>query len=413
MAKETFTYEILAIDQSGTSEITTVKSMTMGLSYSEKLWKKPTAKTSSIEDKGLGITLQVTKAGEVDDETEAAFLLKAKSSNIDKADEFRENLLHHLKDKLGFTNIRVLKDSVSEQIAKNIYLNVTEAESALRSTLSKQFLQLHGLNWWDAVAGKKLATEVAKRKNSDNSLAAYLDNDIMFTSFEELLNLAEKAALNNTINQQLKELEAIKTAVSFNNVFGQEDQQKVEKLTKSLISALEKLDGSPAKAATKKATAKKATPKKTTAKAKPAAKKATPKPAPQPKVEKAPEPAIEAPIPVQKEEAAAPVAEAIPESPKPEPKPEPTPPKREEPDLSDDAFMMITENKLLEELQALESVQSGEINIKSFVKEVLARKGYMSGPAYGLAESMKEKGLVNIYETKDDKGFMIKVIKSN
>lgn len=416
MSKETYLYELLVIDQSGTSEITTVKSMVMGLSYSEKLWKKPQVKTTTIDDKGLGISLHVYKAGDVEDDTEAAFILKAKSTSLEKADEFRENLLHHIKDKLAFTNIRVLKDSVSEHIARNIHMTVIEAESALRSGLSQLFLKEHGLNWWETVASKKLKADVDNRKDSKSTLGAFIDNDMMFTSFDDLLELSKKASIDSVLQTKLDALAQVKHKISFNNVFAASDLTAVEKLTKSILTLIEKLDAPTKKAAAKPAA--KAAPKKVTKK--PEAKTAAPKETPQPVAQKPvskPRPAVK-PVAEKKPEPAptpTPVMEAKPESqvatvaeaPKPEPK------KVEAPSYNDDAFMMITENKLLEELEALEAVQSGEISIKSFVKEVLARKGYMSGPAYGLAESMKDKGLVNIYETKDDKGFTVKVIKSN
>lgn len=450
--KETYSFEILIIDQSGKSEITNTNSLVMGLSYSEKLWNKPqvknTSKSGSIEDKYLGVQVSVNKAA-IPDETNSAFYLTVNCNNIDKGEAFREDLLNHIKEKLGFTNIRLVSDGISEKVSSGIAALILNAENAMRSFLSKYFINDSGLDWWESKAPQHVRDKVNQRK--EKVFSDLIDSDIILTDFYDLTDIIRDILPEEDLKSKWEEVVQTREKIQHHNIYRSSDLEKAEKIINNLLSLLSKKEG---KIATGKPKASKNTRK---------AKKAetgTREPSPlgmqssspvpsghkktnriseekkkeeaslvdknvaikeekseppkevngqaekkqEPEVRKAQEPKpVVQPEPEatiekeeKKEEAPAPVQE--------EKKPAPAP--------SSNGFSMISETDMLSELKTYESNAAGFVDLKKFVSEVLQPKGYAAGPAFSLARVMEGKGMVQIYDTKDDKGFPVKAIKT-
>ena len=138
--KKSFLFELLIADKESNSEVTTVKSLNMGLSYSESLWKDAQitndGQDAYIEDKSLGITLQARKV-EMD---VPAFLLQVKGKDLQTVERFRKPVVTHIKSKLGFTSIKVVKDGVSTALGQQMYPIIKEVEKLLKGKANQDIV---------------------------------------------------------------------------------------------------------------------------------------------------------------------------------------------------------------------------------------------------------------------------------
>ena len=395
--KEIYSYEILIVDESGKAEITCEKSLLMAISYSDKLWNNAVLKPSSIEDKSLEIVLQSQKISSND---ENAFIITLTSGSFDKIETFRIQLLTHLKKKLGFTTIKVLSDGISSKIALEIYPLIAEAENALRVFIAKYHLKNTGIQWWKSVASSATIKKINSRNKGQTTLSQLVDMDISLADFEDLTELSNTCISDANFKSKWSELSSIRDQVLQNDFLTNKDfsstkktvnellkflsqnEQKVNSLKTSTVKSTRTKKTEPKKSILKKAInkTKKATPKKT--------QDIQPEPS---KLEKVTEAVVEEIDNKSEVE----VAETTPQE-----KPK-----------TNDSFKMITEEDLLKELRLAESSSTSFIDLKAFVNDVLVPKGYASGPTFSLARMMSGKGLVDIYDTKDETGMPIKAVK--
>ncbi len=425
--KESFNFEILIVDENGSAEISTAKSMAMGLCYSDKLWKKSdiktTSKSATIQDKSLGITVTVNEISPSDSE-EVAFTLLVSGSAIEKVEAFREDLFAHINHKLGFETIRIISDEISANLSLAIYPLIKESENALRKYLAKYFVLSDGISWWEHIAPASLVSTVKKRSEEIALFGSGVETDITLTNFDELTDLVEKSDLSATFINSWKQLGEIKLKVEHNSIFDLEDFNSANNLSKLICNELlksESLLGKQKSSVTKTkvsaAKKEKPAPVKAQTKAKPAP-KAEVKPAvPKEEIE-VEAPKVEAPKVEEKKPAPAPVKEAPKvveekkEEPVPTPAPAPVAEKKEESKKTSGDFQFITEDELVAELKQAET-GAKFVDLKMFVTETLADKGYAFGPAYSLAKTLDAKGVVKIYDTTNESGFTVKAISTN
>ena len=95
MGKEKYSYELLIIDDSGKSEITTEKRLLRAISYSGKLWgDDPIISDNQIIDDKTKITLEVKSAdlhGSLSElEYSSVFFVFVTSSNFETLEKFRK-----------------------------------------------------------------------------------------------------------------------------------------------------------------------------------------------------------------------------------------------------------------------------------------------------------------------------------
>lgn len=215
MENKQFSYELLVIDNSGKSEITTEKSLLQGLAYSEKLWNDPIVDKNEIKDASLSIVLKVTRVdmeGSLNDyDMQSAFFINIRGCQFDKLEEFRKKILIHLR-KLGFSNTRILKDDISTSLSVEIYPYINKIENLLRSFLVKFFIQKVGLNWWDVTAPNLLKDKIKGRKNNEKNFSPYSDTDVSLSDFDDLGELIYKQS--SGFNSQEKILEKIMNTTS-------------------------------------------------------------------------------------------------------------------------------------------------------------------------------------------------------
>ncbi len=396
--KEIYSYEILIVDESGKAEITCEKSLLMAISYSDKLWNNAVLKPSSIEDKSLEIVLQSQKISSSD---ENAFIITLKSGSFDKIENFRLQLLSHLKNKLGFSTIKVLSDGISSKIALEIYPLIAEAENALRVFIAKYHLKNTGIQWWKSVASSATIKKINSRNKSQTPLSQLVDMDISLADFEDLTELSSTCISDSNFKSKWSELSSIRDQVLHNDFLTNKDFTATKKTVNELLKFLSQNEQkvNSLKTSTVKSTGtKKAEPKKSILKK--AINKTTKKATPKKTQEIQPEPS-------KLEKVTEAVVEEIDNKPKVEVA-ETTP---QEKPKTNDSFKMITEEDLLKELRLAESSSNSFIDLKAFVNDVLVPKGYASGPTFSLARMMSGKGLVDIYDTKDETGMPIKAVK--
>lgn len=428
MDNKTYTYEILAIDKSGSSDITTDQSLIRGLSYSEMLWENPKIDGSCpipfIQDDTLEIKLKVQKVDTSkalsDYLIESAFMINVKSKNYKNLEAFRKSILIHLRKKLGFTNIRILTDDISTQLSLDIYPLVNQVENLLRRYLVKFFIQKVGLSWWEVTAPKSVIDKVKMRGNNEKVFSNLVDTDVTLIDFDDLGELIYKqtsgfnrperiiekvmntnsteelenlkielqgnytkyfktAFQDNQFEKKWKQLFEVRNKVAHNNLFIRDDynltKQLCEDLSKIIWDAETKIDEFSFSVEEKEALRN-------------------------------------ASIELMQEEAF----------------------EKEDRDLNDfgikvlgkidlpdnnrdtNPFDIITEEKLLEELNFAEKTLKRNnfkyVGLKSFVTKLLGNKGYSFGPTYSLINILNDKGIVEIYDFEDDDGFIVKAVRT-
>ncbi len=193
---QNFEYELLVIDETGKSEITTEKQLLQALSYSGKLWEDSNIQHDQIVDDKSKINLKVKSADLTGSLTEieysSVFFIIVKGSSFDALEKFRKNLLIHLR-KLGFQHTRILKDDISTSLALELYPLLNKVENCLRSFLVKFFIQKIGLNWWELTAPKTVQEKVKlRRSGNEPQFSEYIDCDVTFCDFDDLGELIYK-----------------------------------------------------------------------------------------------------------------------------------------------------------------------------------------------------------------------------
>lgn len=424
VTQQNFVYEILILDRSGKAEITTVKSLSKALGYSEKLWEDADIKENnheaSIEDKVLGISLHIKKI-QGSESQETVFLLIVKSTNFEKIEPFRLKLLIHVVYKLGFVSATVVSDNVSEKISSNIYPLIKEAENAVRKKLNKTYTQQNGFNWMESVASKETLAKVNQRKNTTNAFGEFVAIQSTLTDFEDLSLLLQKSSLyNNNVKSLWESLAQLRDKVLTSVPLVKEDYNTALKIAKELIAlfADDKSAESVSVGASfmdTQAPVKEAPIKKEET---PSEVKKSAIPVPEEKkpvvnliyedqpTKKEPElvstgvGATEKVVENHVQKASAPVKEDVQVL------------EERKPTKTADDF--ITESVFLAELKKAEKVETGPfVNLKTFVTQQLGNLGYASGPAYTLSRALGETGKVVVYDVKDSIGLIVKAIKSN
>lgn len=251
---ENYIFELLAIDKDGAASITREDSLVRALLFSEDLWIEAKEEkidgVSRIYDKeqGVEVKYQIIDATSILNESiSSAFTIKIKCDDFNVLEAFRNDFLVHLKSKLKFSNIRILKDDITSSFSVKLFPLINKLENLLRSFIIKFNTQKVGLDWWNATAPKHLIDKVNNRKKFDKTLNTYIDLDIDLIDFEDLGELIYKSASNvsneNILSKILEintieELDSLKKELQKSDVRGFKDifiENNFEKNWKRLI----------------------------------------------------------------------------------------------------------------------------------------------------------------------------------
>ena len=186
-------FEILCLDSIEAVKSRTVKTLLYALMSNDTLFEKPKMDESKgeIRDDKKKIQLHITQFATDKMLTGArysvAFTICVKSSDIAVLDIFRIQLVDWIKS-IGFSNIRILLDEVSQNIAVGLYPKLYALENKVRTFIINFFLKNLGTNWTRlAMSGDNL-TKIKNRKNNDRIFVSTnrVDSDVSLIDFDEL-----------------------------------------------------------------------------------------------------------------------------------------------------------------------------------------------------------------------------------
>ena len=213
-----YSFELLCLDVAG---IASEQSLAPALSFGP-MWDdaEPVIRTMKgtirIEDPNSGVFVSVFSIDTsfmLTDYQEAAFVIAAESRDFAALEKFRLPLLEHIRGKLEFSHVRILADTVSTEVANQLYPQINRVESRLRRYLSKFFIQRVGLNWWKLSATRLMNEKVkTRREQLTDKMSSLVEMDVNLVDFDDLGELIYKqtTGFNNTEAMVSKVLE-IKT----------------------------------------------------------------------------------------------------------------------------------------------------------------------------------------------------------
>jgi len=414
-----YIFELLIIDKSGKSEIQSTKSLLHGLLSTEKIWndakEKKEKDSTVIKDGELTVRIKpIDTSSTLYDLIESAFLIKVVSNNLEKIEQFRYPLILHLRKRLAFEHIRILTDDVSTELSNKIYPLINELENLLRRYIAKFFTQKIGTDWWSKSVPDKVINKTKMRKENETVFSSIVESDLTLIDFDDLgeiiykhklgfnkpENLSEKllsidsldgleklkSELDSNYNRFFKQhfkdysfdkkwkiLFKIRNKVAHNNLFVKNDLDEATNLYNEIKEIINKAES---------------------------------------KID-------EFKFSIEEQEA---IRNAVTTN------LDATINSLEQPkvigkiDLPEDEeysqFDIIDEKTFLDELKKAEKSLSRHyhltyVGLKSFVTKILGEKGYSYGPTYALANILRDKGIVEIYDVEDKYSiYPVKAIKT-
>ena len=210
-----YSFELLCLDVQG---IGSEQGLARALSFGP-MWEDadPTIRTTKgtyrIEDSSSGVVVNVFSIDTsfmLTDYQEAAFVISAESRDFAALEKFRLPLLEHIRGKLAFSHVRILADTVSTEVANQLYPQINRVESRLRRYLTKFFIQRVGLNWWKLSATRLMTEKVkTRREQLTDKMSSLVEMDVNLVDFDDLGELIYKqtTGFNNTEAMVAKVLE--------------------------------------------------------------------------------------------------------------------------------------------------------------------------------------------------------------
>ena len=223
-----YAFELLCLDVPG---ISSENGLARALSFGP-MWEdadpviRVTKSGHRIEQPEMGVQVNVYSVDTsfmLTDYQEAAFVIAAESTNFAALEKFRLPLLEHLRGKLEFSHVRILADTVSTEVANQLYPQINRVESRLRRYLSKFFIQRVGLNWWTLSATRLMSEKVkSRREQLTDKMSSLVEMDVNLVDFDDLGELIYKqtTGFNNTEAMVSKVLE-IKTYAELKELQGE------------------------------------------------------------------------------------------------------------------------------------------------------------------------------------------------
>ena len=223
-----YAFELLCLDAPGiSSEAKLARALSFGPMWDDADPVIKTAKgTLRIEEPTAGISVSVYPVDTsfmLTDYQESAFVIAAESKGFEVLEKFRLPLLEHIRGKLEFSHVRILDDTVSTEVANQLYPKINRVESRLRRYLSKFFIQRVGLNWWKLSATRLMSEKVKTRRDQlTDKLSKLVEMDVNLVDFDDLGELIYKqtTGFNNTEAMVAKVLE-IKTYAELKELQGE------------------------------------------------------------------------------------------------------------------------------------------------------------------------------------------------
>lgn len=130
-------------------------------------------------------------------------MIKVKSKNFEKIENFRFPLIVHLRKRLAFEHIRVLTDDISTEISNKIYPLINELENLLRRYIAKFFTQKIGIDWWEKAVPDKVIEKTKLRTGNEAVFSNLIQTDLTLIDFDDLGEIIYKHKLGFNRPQNL------------------------------------------------------------------------------------------------------------------------------------------------------------------------------------------------------------------
>ena len=199
-----YKYELLVIDTDGKSQIKTLRAISYAISGSDSIWSHPKIEEKpnivSIVDANLKVIIKkIENAESFTDLIEAVFLIEIYSSDYGVLEKIRYPFVLWLK-KLGFSNIRVLTDDISTEIARKIYPIINNVENSLRRYIALFFTLKIGMKWFNVTIPPATQGKITLRNKNEQVFSKIIDTDITLIDFDDLGEIIYKQ--NTGFNKQ-------------------------------------------------------------------------------------------------------------------------------------------------------------------------------------------------------------------
>ena len=201
-----YTFELLCLDVPG---INSEQGLARALSFGP-MWEDadPAIRTHKgivrVDEPATGVLVNIYSIDTslmLTDYQESAFVISAESRDFAALEKFRLPLLEHLRATLEFRHVRILADTVSTEVANQLYPAINRVESRLRRYLTKFFIQRVGLNWWRLTATRVMTDKVkTRREQLTDKMSKLVELDVNLVDFDDLGELIYKqtTGFNNT-----------------------------------------------------------------------------------------------------------------------------------------------------------------------------------------------------------------------
>lgn len=186
-------FEILCLDSKEAVKSRTVKTLLYALMANDTLFEHPEMDNSKgqIKDNSRKIQLQITQFSTDKMLTGArysvAYIINVQCDDLAVLDIFRIQLIDYIKS-IGFSNIRILLDEVSQHIAVSLYPQLYALENKVRTFIINFFLKNLGTNWTRLAMSGDTLSKIKSRKNNDRIFVSSdrVDSDVSLIDFDEL-----------------------------------------------------------------------------------------------------------------------------------------------------------------------------------------------------------------------------------
>lgn len=186
-------FEILCLDNEEKVRSRTVKALMHAFLANDNFFEETSLddKRGIIVDtkgnKKICITQFPTDKISTDARHSVAFTICVSSDRLEVLDPFRVQFVDYIK-LLGFSNIRILKDEVSKELATELYPYVYTLENEVRTFIVNFFLKNLGTNWINYVMTDDTIKKIKSRKNNDRIFVekGKVDSDVILIDFDEL-----------------------------------------------------------------------------------------------------------------------------------------------------------------------------------------------------------------------------------
>lgn len=210
-------YELLCVDTKGTTGFLREDKLAQNILSREDLFpngiQEKNGAISIIKDSKIKISASISLFDAKQESLVAdgnSFLISV-SGSLESLANLRYKLLAYLKA-LRFEDVYILTDDVSAEIACKIYPNINKIENYLRKFLLKFFVTKYGEKWWSMTADQTMENKVKTRQDNETVFNALIKNKVYSIDFGDLGRIiyASSSGYNEKENI-IKDLMQIKT----------------------------------------------------------------------------------------------------------------------------------------------------------------------------------------------------------